>query len=696
MYLTFQRISLYKSYIKTLFVLIFGMICFTNTLYSQQNDRDSLILLVNKSEINLQHNSSDSIYVDQLNKLAEKLRFYKADSLLITSKKALSHSAKINYQKGHIDALFNIGNYYSDKGNQDKAISTYLEALQTAINNNLTFLQIKIYKSLGTQYYFKDDYGKAIEEYLTGVEIANKLNDINMLSQLNENIAILYAKTNYYTESLKYFEIADELNKKINDQIRVSKTTCNIANLYVLINKPEHALKIITKSIKIIEKKELIPWLAFAYEVKGKAYLKKGDYYSANFWLNKSLKMHENGSVFNERLKVHVMNGIGEVNIGLEKYDLAENYALVAFEIASRLNESTEIIKSADILSLIYKNKKDFKNALKYQEISKKISTNIHINNNEKTLLMFKTKMNHEQQKENLIKENEKALAKQEKYIYVTLVIVFILTVITLLIRRSDKIQKKLNKELKLNKIDLEENQIKLKAINETKDKMFSIIGHDLRGPIGAFQGLLELFKNGEINQAEFLKFVPKLRTDIDNISFTLNNLLSWGQTQMNGAITESSLVSLTELVKGNINLLSLIADTKSIKLINEINLNTLVWCDANQIDIVIRNLMSNALKFTPKNGIITIKAIEMNDFWEVSVNDTGVGIQKQTLDKIFIKNSNITTYGTENEKGTGLGLILCKEMVENNRGEIWVKSILNEGTCFFFTVPKKIFKNKG
>lgn len=302
---------------------------------------------------------------------------------------------------------------------------------------------------------------------------------------------------------------------------------------------------------------------------------------------------------------------------------------------------------------------------------------------------MLKTKINHEQQKEDLIAESEKALGKQKNYIYASLAILLILLGITLLVRRNESVQKKLNKELNLKKNDLEKQEIELRDINEAKDKLFSIIGHDLRGPIGALKGLLQLFDGDEINQKEFLNFVPKLRADIDHISFTLNNLLSWGQTQMNGTITKPSRISIENIVNENINLLSEIAAGKSIKMINKLSDNTFAWSDADQIDIVIRNLMSNALKFTPKEGVVTVKAKEKNDFWEICVCDTGIGMDTETQNKIFVGNANITTYGTDNEKGTGLGLSLCKEMVENNKGTIWVESILNKGTSFYFTVPK-------
>jgi signal transduction histidine kinase len=157
----------------------------------------------------------------------------------------------------------------------------------------------------------------------------------------------------------------------------------------------------------------------------------------------------------------------------------------------------------------------------------------------------------------------------------------------------------------------------------------------------------------------------------------------------MNGAVTKPGNVSLENLVTENINLLTEVAKKKSIKIKNEVGENAMVWSDNNQIDIVIRNLISNALKFTPENGIITLRAEEHKKSWQITVQDTGVGMDKETMEKLFAKNSTITTYGTNNEKGTGLGLSLCKEMVEKNGGKIWVESKLRIGSCFYFTLPK-------
>ncbi len=658
-----------------------------NFSFGQQRSRDSLVSLI-KINANQNLTKNDSVQIDRLNLLGQNLRYYKPDSLLKIAKLALHQSESINYTTGYVNALVNLGNYYSDKGNHIEAEKNFQQAIELATELNNSTLILDAHNQLANQYSFNRDYAKALEKYLTGIELAEKVSNMEMLAKLNENIAILYADQKDYDQALVYFKIAKKLNNGIGDEISIACTNSNIAETYADMGNLEHAMYNITASIAVFEKYELMDWLAFGYMVKGKTYLKQGKYKWALFWYNQSQSLYAK-NVEDERSEIHLLNGIAEANMQLKKDSISEKYALTALEISSKLKENNGVQKSAEILYKVNKHREDFVNALNYHELFQKLSDTIAKNGSEKNLLMLKTKIKHEQQKKSLIAANEKALAKQKNYIYITLAILLILVVITLLVTRSEKMQKRLNKELHAKKADLENTEIELRAINETKDKMFSIIGHDLRGPIGAFQGLLQLLKNGEINKTEFLQFVPKLRTDIDNISFTLNNLLSWGQTQMNGTITQPSVVSLEHLVKDNINLLSEIADNKSIKMISQLAENTLAWTDADQIDIVIRNLMSNALKFTPKNGMVTIHAQEKQNHWEVSVRDTGIGIDQETREKIFSDNSNITTYGTENEKGTGLGLSLCKEMVENNNGSIWVESVLRKGTCFYFTVPK-------
>ena len=689
-----QSIGVFSSTINKKYILLFIMafIAF-NSSYSQLKPVDSLKTELNnfKAQHNFQH--QDTTHIDLLNALGKELRFYKPDSLLSLSKEALKYSNGSEYVKGKMESLIGIGDYYSDKGIQEQSISHYQKAQELAKEtNNIDFI-LFTHNCLAGEYEYKGEYALALNEYLESMEIAKEANKTKMLSILNENIALLYASQKDFEHALSYFKTVKKLNEEINDEIFIARSLSNIASIYADTGDLEYAMFNVNTSISVFEKNEELDWLAFAYQIKGKTYLKQEKYDWALFWLKQSKAIHDK-KIDDKRGEIDLLHGLAEANLGKGRDSLSESYALKGFNLAQNLNIKEGVKKHTKTLYQIHKQNEAYVKALAYHELYQELSDTISKNESKKSLVMLKTQINHEQQKEGLIAESEKALGRQKNYIYASLAILLILLGITLLVRRNESIQKKLNKELNSKKNALEKQEVELREINVAKDKLFSIIGHDLRGPIGALQGLLQLFESGEIKQKEFWNFVPKLRGDIDQISFTLNNLLSWGQTQMNGTITKPSRVSLENVVTENMNLLSEIADGKSIQMINQLSNNTFAWSDADQIDIVIRNLMSNALKFTPKEGMIAVTAKEKNDFWEICVVDTGIGMNPDTQSKIFDAHSNITTYGTDNEKGTGLGLTLCKEMVENNNGTIWVESTLNQGTSFYFTVPKAIKEN--
>lgn len=655
--------------------------------FAQSTKRHNLEDQINTIRSQSNFNPQDTTYINLLNNLGAELRFYNLDSLLILSKEALAHSESAEYKKGESMSLLGIAEYYSDRGDHTEGISHYTKALVLAKELNNPNLILRLQNNLAGEFGYLGDYAKALSGYLESIEIAKRVDDQLMLSILNENIANLYATQKDYKQALDFYEIVKKINQGIGNEVTSAETMSNMASVYADMGKLDYAMFNINSSITVFEKHDIRDWLAFAFEVKGKTYLKQKKYKWALYWYNQAEMLHK--KLDDDRGEIDLLNGMAEAHLGLKNDSISQHYALRAYKISTKINFKEGTQKCAGTLYKINKNKQDFATALKYHEVYQSLSDTLSRNENKKGLTMLKTKVEHEKQKMALVRENEMALATQRNYVNAALAILLVFVVVTFLVHRGEKIQKKLNKRLQIKAEELEQNDLELREINETKDKLFSIIAHDLRGPIGAFQGLLKLFKEKEIDQTEFLNFIPKLRTDIDHIAFTLNNLLSWGKSQMNGATTKPRIIPLENIVEENINLLSEIATNKSIKITSQLTPNTMAWSDANQIDIVIRNLISNALKFTPKDGMITLKAIEKNKHWEISVRDTGVGMDRETQEKIFDDNSNITTYGTDNEKGTGLGLSLCKEMVEKNGGTIWVESYLRKGSTFFFTVPK-------
>ncbi|MEJ1222452.1 tetratricopeptide repeat-containing sensor histidine kinase [Sediminicola sp. 1XM1-17] len=663
---------------------------------AQHKVKDSLTQVLHSIQAKKDFSTSDTTYINTLNELGWELTFDPSDSLVLLTRQALKFSREARYKKGESLSLMNMGSYHSNKGETDRAISHYKEAVAIADEINDPNLKLRILNLFATEYYYAGDYSKALDLFLEGTELAEEVGNTLLYSKLLGNMGNLYASQKDYEQAIIFYEKGKQLNNEKGNEIDSAKSMSNLASIYADMRNFEYAMFNVNASIAIFEKHQILDWLAYSYELKGKTYLRQKNYKWALHWYNQCNLLHKR--ISDDRGKIDLLNGMAEAYYGLGDIALSEKYAEESLEISKKIHFPEGIQKCAMTLYKINKSKNKFSEALRYHEIYQQVSDTLSRDENKRGLAMLKTKIDHDKEQEELILKNKQALAQQTYYVYAAIVVILIFIIITLLVHRNQKIQKKLNKKLQNQKSDLVKREIELNEINQTKDKLFSIIGHDLRGPIGALQELLRMLKAGEIQQSEFMDFIPKLRDDVDHISFTLNNLLSWGQTQMKGAVTKASAFALEELVSDNIKLLSEIAENKSIRLINKISDNTMIWSDVNQIDIVIRNLISNALKFTPENGMVTIDAVEQNNHWEVSVRDSGIGMDLVTQDKLFQPNSNHTTYGTNNEKGTGLGLSLCKEMVEKNNGKIWVESALRNGTCFYFTLPKsqKSYKNVG
>jgi len=233
-----------------------------------------------------------------------------------------------------------------------------------------------------------------------------------------------------------------------------------------------------------------------------------------------------------------------------------------------------------------------------------------------------------------------------------------------------------------------------LKESNKTKDKFFSIIAHDLKSPFNSLLGYSEILNNDYHNYSskEKKSFIGIIHEGLQNTLKLLDDLLLWAWTQKGTIAYHPKKINLYSIVKETSELLSQSIEKKSIQLINRITDNIYVEADKDMLATIIRNLLSNALKFTNKHGKITISADiqeeKHNKFVTIKVNDTGVGIAKELQKTLFDIGENISTKGTENEKGTGLGLILCKEFVDIHGGEIWVESEEGKGSSFFFSIP--------
>ena len=235
-------------------------------------------------------------------------------------------------------------------------------------------------------------------------------------------------------------------------------------------------------------------------------------------------------------------------------------------------------------------------------------------------------------------------------------------------------------------------NELKLIELNATKDKFFSIIAHDLKGPFNSVMGFSELLVE-KVNEKDYEKsgeFANIILNSSSRAMDLLLNLMEWAQSQSGRMEFTPQYFEIVTLINEVTLLLNYIAGQKSVVIENRSPSSVLVYADKAMISTVLRNLISNAIKFSHSGGSVVVKANDQRNELTISITDNGVGIPKERIEKIFHLDENNSTPGTKDEKGTGLGLIICKELIEKNNGKFWVESLVGIGSTFYFSLPLK------
>jgi len=234
----------------------------------------------------------------------------------------------------------------------------------------------------------------------------------------------------------------------------------------------------------------------------------------------------------------------------------------------------------------------------------------------------------------------------------------------------------------------LEETNQQLNILNDTKEKLFSIVAHDVRSPIASLKTLLELFNEHILSQAEFEMIATELYNRVNQLQNNLDNLLHWSQSQMNGIKAVPKSIDAGDIVSDTVGFLRQNISMKNMKVTTHCEPNCVVFADGDHVRLILRNLLNNAIKFSPAGELIRVSVTRKGKEIIFSVCDRGTGIKPDMIDKMFNKDSVSSGYGTLNEKGVGLGLMLCKEFTEKNNGTIGVKNNEDVGCTFYFSLP--------
>lgn len=247
-----------------------------------------------------------------------------------------------------------------------------------------------------------------------------------------------------------------------------------------------------------------------------------------------------------------------------------------------------------------------------------------------------------------------------------------------------------LEEELTKQKLQIEEQKKELETLNATKDKFFSIIAHDLKNPFASLIGASDFLvsSSNDLSKEQMANFLNIINNSAKQGYRLLENLLEWSRMQTGMLAWQPEQVDLWDLVNEVVHLLRGSAETKQIHLEARVDEDLSAFVDPNMIDTVVRNLVSNAIKFTARGGEVIVESKQLKGAIEITIRDNGIGIKEDDVSKLFRIDEQLTQNGTENETGTGLGLILCKEFIDKHKGELYVKSEPNKGSSFIFTLP--------
>lgn len=440
------------------------------------------------------------------------------------------------------------------------------------------------------------------------------------------------------------------------------------------------------KAISIEREIESSEYISNSVNILGACFRSKGLLDSANFYINEAYQMALKDSSQIDNLIVNGFNKANYLNI-VKQRDSAIFYAKHMVKLCKRHNQSTQLFHLYDLISNIYEDNQDYKSALKYQKIKSAIRTK-RVNEQSKRnfdRLVQALEINYSEEEK---RRNEEKI-KRERIYTVSLVILLLLSLsFSIPLTRIIKKKRILNDSLLEKTKNLDAKNEELRVSNQLNKKLFSVLAHDLRSPVSSLSGLLEMLEKGYLNESDKQEVFKKLKTQFVNTEQLLGSIVTWSKSQLNRGSLKIENVDLQSIIDKEVELLTQNAINKNVNIKLANSCLGAVKTDKDMVGVIIRNLLSNALKFTLSNGEVEIgcESLENNSF-KLWVKDNGIGMTEEKVDQLFSAQSK-SVLGTGREQGFGLGLILCYDFAQMLNAEIKVESQEGLGSTFTIIFP--------
>lgn len=648
--------------------------------------------------------------VNNLLTIADEFTHHNTDSAFYYIDAALKLGQETSYKEGQAEAFFMQSYYYDLTGDYDKAIESLEKSTDLFIILGDSSYLSGCYNNLGVLYSYGNNQKKSLEYFIQSVYIGEELQDSFSLAEGYSNIAGFYEELEEYSSALKYFKKGLIVDQHFNFPEDVAISHLDVAYMYIKLLRYDEALENL-KAARVLLKEISDPFYrTILFQRFAHYYSETQELDSAFLYILKAQKLSAN---FNApMLHAETLSIKGNILLKQKKYN--ESVAVIDSAILSykSLNAQSSITK-------LYKNKADayfelglLNRAYQFLQLGKLKDDSLKSYENAEVLSEFeKIETQKEERKRIQLQQelenqrNENSLITVKSKLYFTILLAIFLGIVLVVSLYFFILKQKHNKSLEKNYelinyqkdlleksySNLKENESRLTKLNATKDKFFSIIAHDLKNPFSTLIGISELMiSEPDIKHTEdFEELLQGMFQTAQSGHNLLVNLLEWSRSQIGNISVERKRIELNDVCNSTISFFQETAKAKDIN-INVSNLSAQqVYADYNMVNFICRNLVNNAIKFSHKSGEIDITAEVKNQTIIVHIQDYGIGMNDKTTNKLFKIEHSIQRDGTASEKGTGLGLILCKEFIEQSNGEIWVKSEEGKGSTFSFSLPK-------
>lgn len=616
--------------------------------------------------------------IEHYNKLVSRYRYDKPDSAVYYANIGLNLARQLKNVPGQAIMLNQLGMVDDNIGQYENSRKKYLKALELYKQAGDTKGMATENIRLGVVELRKGQYDKAIDYFLRSLELSRR--NGNLLGQMESYITLgeAFAAQKKYPEAISYYHTAE----KINSSIPFSNLSLNLFNdisiAYRETGKLAEAKPYLLKGIEQSNVPQYQGLNITLINTLASVYAKEGDI-KTSIELQKSA-LEKARKINNYIRQIQTLTGLA-TTYGKTDPANALFYWKQALQLSESRNAYKEQVDELNAIADIYEHQQDYKAAYNARKKQYQLADEFFYKKMSKQIVSLQDAFELNQSKAR-VQELRFANNKQALERKVILIIMAGIIIIFVILAFYYFKTRQLNRLLHKTNTDLQES-------NTVKDKLFSVLGHDLRSPFISVLNLLQIIDD-DLEPEQRKEILQRLEISTTASLETLDSLLRWGQMQIKGIPLNQTALQSTSLIERAVIFLSGVAESKGIKIINTVAANTVVIADADHFEFIIRNLLSNAIKFSKPGGEVLVYATITGSQVAITVKDAGIGIAPHKLAGIFSLGTE-STRGTDNESGTGLGLLLCKEFIEINGGSIAAESKPGSGSAFTITLKKAL-----